>query len=76
MNTTFLTSINFNGQKIVPSNIFELGGNRYLLLDISRNNLSDEVYLHIIGMRGSHAAREFHFALNDLASDPESLFNS
>ena len=75
MNTTFLTSINFHGQKIIPSDVFELGGNRYLLLDISRSSTTNDVNLHIIGLKGTHLGREFNLPLDDLASNPNSLLN-
>lgn len=68
MNPSYKTSAIFNGQKIIPSDIFNLNNNTYMLLDILENPLSDTWLLHIVGVEGEHAGKEFTFPLSELAT--------
>jgi hypothetical protein len=68
MEPSYKTSAIFNGQKIIPSDVFQLDTNTYMLLDILHDPLSGNSTLHIIGTDGEHAGKEFSLSLPEMAS--------
>ncbi len=54
---SYKTSILINGQKIIPSDIFESSTSRYVLMDIK--DVEGKIVLEIMALSGIYASRTF-----------------
>ena len=55
----YITSTIINGQKVIPSDTFRLGGDEYILLEILSSD--NEIYLKVMGVDGVNMGNIYIF---------------
>jgi len=74
----FLTSVMIHGEKIMPSDTFDIGSDRYTLLDITQTE-GEIITLHILGLKGPNLGHKYEILLSRFeemsADDLNQFFN-
>lgn len=73
----YITHITLEGERIIPSDSFDIGDNEYLLLEIMKST-DNIIFLRIIGIKGSdlgsiYTIPQQEFTENTLAEIQKSL---